>query len=159
MRVFVESVLPCDADLAWEEVQHSALLVGVARPFVLIEPMPGEAFPIRWTAPTTHLCRCFLFGLIPLGTRTLTFARIDHDLREIHTRESDPLIRQWDHCIRIKPLGKSRCHYSDEIELDAGVLTPLVWLFTTGFYMHRQRRWRTVARRLQAQSKASGRGL
>jgi hypothetical protein len=150
MRVFVASVLPCDADRAWAEVQKSALLLEVTRPLVAIRPVPGEALPERWSATATLRCRSYLFGLIPLGTRTVFFERIDPAAREIQTRERDPLVRRWDHIIRVEPLGDGRCRYSDEIEVEAGLLTPLVWLFTRAFYGHRQRRWQAVAKRLRA---------
>lgn len=156
MRVFLESVLPCDADLAWAEVQKSALLLEVASPMVSIRPVPGEALPERWSASSTVRCRSYLFGFIPLGTRTLVFERIDPQLREIQTRERDPLIRRWDHCIRLEPLGAAQCKYSDNIEIEAGLLTPAVWLFARRFYRHRQHRWQAVAKRLQADAPKPG---
>jgi hypothetical protein len=67
---------------------------------------------------------------------------------EIQSRESDPIVRRWDHRIRVQEISDCRAHYSDEIEIDAGILTPVVWLFAAGFYRHRQRRWRAIARRL-----------
>lgn len=150
MRVIVQSTLPCDGDLAWAEVQKSALLQHIARPLVSIVPISGETFPERWPAAISIRCRSYLFGIVPLGTRTLTFERIDHESHEIQTRESDLLVRRWDHLIRVEPRGAGSCQYSDTIEIDAGLLTPAVWLFARLFYGHRQRRWQNVAKRLQA---------
>ena len=150
MRVFVESVLPCEADRAWAEVQTSDLLREVARPLIFFRPARGEKLPKRWLAGTTVRCISYLLGLIPLGLRTLLFERIDPQLREIHTRERDALVRRWDHCIRVQPLDAAHCRYSDEIEIDAGPLTSVVSVFATWFYRHRQRRWQAVARRLHA---------
>ena len=150
MRVFVESILSCDADRAWAAVQTSALLLEVARPLITFRPLPGEALPERWAETMTVRCRSYLFGLVPLGTRTIFIERVDPEQREIQSREHDPLIRRWDHLVRVKPIGPAQCTYSDEIEIEAGPLTPLVWLFAQFFYRHRQRRWRAVAKRLQA---------
>ncbi|NBB24765.1 DUF3703 domain-containing protein [Porphyrobacter sp. SLTP] len=36
-------------------------------------------------------------------------------------------------------------HYSDEVEVSAGALTPFIWAFAQIFYWHRQRRWRGLA--------------
>jgi hypothetical protein len=152
MRVFVESVLPCDAEQAWAEVQTSALLQEVTHPLVAIHAAPGQQLPQRWMAGQTVHCCAFLFNLIPLGLRKLVFERVDPLRREIQTRECDQLVRRWDHCIRIQPLGSNRCRYSDEIEIEAGLLTPLVWLFATWFYRHRQRRWQAIALRLRQYS-------
>ena len=148
MRVFVESLLPCSADQAWAAVQTSALLVEVAAPVVAIRPVAGETFPEKWPVGQTLRFRSYLFGFIPVGTRTLHFERIDQSAREIQSRESDSLISRWDHLIRVRPTADGRYRYSDEVEIEAGWRTLFVWLFAMMFYRHRQRRWRRVARRL-----------
>jgi hypothetical protein len=79
----------------------------------------------------------------------LRFEHIDHERREIQTREHDPLIRRWDHRIQFEPLGPDSSRYTDEVEVEAGLLTPVAWAFAQWFYRHRQRRWRRVARRIQ----------
>ena len=148
MRLFVESLLPCNADIAWATVQTSSLLQEVAAPLVSIRPLPGERLPEHWRAGSTIRCRVFLFGMIPTGIHTIIAERIDPAAREIQSRESDPLVAQWDHLIRVHPVSENSCRYSDELEIEAGWLTPLVWLFAAGFYRHRQRRWQGVAKRL-----------
>ena len=148
MRVYVESILPCPPHAAWDEVQKSALLVEVARPLVVIKPLRGETLPQRWLEGATVRSKAYLFGIVPFGTRTLRFERVDQHAREIQTRERDALIKKWDHLIRIAEAHDGQTHYSDEIEIDAGLLTPLVWLFASWFYRHRQRKWQKVACRL-----------
>jgi hypothetical protein len=146
--VYVESVLRCPAEKVWDEVQRPTLLLEVARPLVRIVPADGPQFPERWPEGATVRCRSYLFGVIPLGTRTILLERIDPAAREIQSRESDPLIRRWDHLIRIGPAGDGRTRYSDEVIIEAGWATFCVWLFAQWFYRHRQWRWRRVARRL-----------
>lgn len=150
MRVVVESVFPCDADRAWDAVQTSALLCEVTAPLVTIRAAEGERLPVRWEHGSTLRVRSSLFGTIPLGTRTISFERIDPVARELQSRESDPLIRRWDHLVTIRPIAAGRCRYRDEIVIEAGWLTLGVWLFAQWFYRHRQRRWKRVAKRLQS---------
>jgi ligand-binding SRPBCC domain-containing protein len=150
MKVSVESVLHCPAEKVWDEVQRSSLLLEVTRPLVRIVPADGPQFPERWLEGATVRCKCYLFGIIPLGTHTIFMERIDPVAREIQSRESDPLIRRWDHLVRVRPTGDGRTHYSDAIIIEAGLLTCFVWVFAQWFYRHRQRRWRQVARRLVA---------
>lgn len=45
----------------------------------------------------------------------------------------------------MEPLSETTCHYTDEVEIRAGRLTPLVWLFGHLFFRYRQMRWRTLA--------------
>ena len=150
MRVVVESVLPCPAERAWEEVRTSRLLREVAAPVVTFRPADGGDLPAVWPAGRTVAVRCKLFGVLPLGIHSIHLERIDPEAREIQSRESDPLIRRWDHLVSIQDRPDGRCRYRDVVDIDAGPLTAAVWLFAQCFYRHRQRRWRRVARCLAA---------
>ncbi|MGE0608121.1 MAG: hypothetical protein AB7O62_13585 [Pirellulales bacterium] len=147
MLVHCATQLPCPAAMVWDEVLKPSLLHEVIWPVVVIR---GEDWPTRWSERAALRCRLFLFGLIPLGPRTLRFERVDPDAREIRTRETDALCRRWDHCIRVRELPDGQTRYSDTVEVDARWLTPLVRLFAVCFYRYRQRRWQRVARRLMA---------
>ena len=148
MKVCVESILECSADHAWSEVQTSRLLLEVMWPVLRFLPPQGTTFPLRWEQGTTILGRSFLLGFVPLGLHNIHFERVDPRRRQIQTREHDRLVRRWDHLISIDEAQAGRCRYSDEIEIEAGWLTWLVWLFAQCFYRHRQRRWRQIARRI-----------
>jgi hypothetical protein len=150
MKVYVESVLDCPPEKVWDEVQKSSLLREVIRPLARVAPVDAPEFPERWLEGAAVRCRSYLFGFIPLGVRTIVLERVDQAAREIQSRESDPLIRRWDHLVRVKPTGDGRTRYADEIVIEAGILTVAVWLFAQWFYRHRQRRWRRVAKRLAA---------
>jgi hypothetical protein len=128
MRVFVQSALPCDADAGWQRVQTSALLREICRPLIRLAPTDGAVeLPARWEHGSTVRLRSYMFGFIPLGVRTLRFERIDQQNREIQTREHDPLVRRWDHRIHFEPLGPGSSRYTDDVEVEAGLLTPLAW--------------------------------
>jgi hypothetical protein len=152
MRVRLETVLDCPVEGAWEAVQTSALLREVAAPLVRFRGVAGEPLPERWQDGATVRLRSYLAGVVPLGVRTLEFRAVDGAARRIQTHERDPLVRRWDHRIELLEDGPHRTRYRDTVEIDAGVLTPLVWAFAQWFYRHRQRRWRAVARRLAAPS-------
>jgi hypothetical protein len=153
MRAYVQSTLPCNADEAWGRVQTLSLLREVCWPLITLRPAAGETtLPDQWQAGATVAMRTRMFGLIPLGTRILHWERIDPAAREMQTREHDPLIRRWDHRIHVEPLGNDACRYTDDVEINAGILTLPVWLFAQWFYRHRQHRWQRVARRLAAEA-------
>ncbi len=149
MRVHVQTRLGCSAAQAWNAVRTSALLHNVAWPVVSIRPARGEKLPDLWPPQETIRCRSYLFGVIPLGTRSIHFERVDSIEREIQSRETDPLIRHWDHLIRVRESEPDVCVYSDDVTIEAGWLTPVVWLFACFFYRHRQRRWRRLAPHLR----------
>lgn len=147
MKVCVACVLKCPPEKVWDEVQKSALLLEVIHPVVRLAPVGPPRFPDRWAEGTTSGPGRTCSDSSRSG-RELYWRSVDQAAHEIQSRESDPLIRRWDHLIRVKPAAHGWTHYSDEIVIEAGVLTPLVWLFAQWFYRHRQRRWRQVAKRL-----------
>jgi hypothetical protein len=151
VRVFVQSIFPCEAGLAWNEVQTTRLLAEICSPLIRLAPVAGgAALPERWADLRGVRLRTYMFGVIPLGTRTLGSEKIDSEGLEIQTREHDALIRRWDHRIHVEPIDVGHCRYTDDVEIDAGWLTFPVWLFAQWFYRHRQHRWQRVAKRLQA---------
>jgi len=89
-----------------------------------------------------------IFGIVPMGVHSVHLEKIDQTKYEIQSREHDPRVAQWDHLISIKPLDESRSIYRDTIEINAGILTIVVWAWANWFYRHRQRRWRALAKTL-----------
>jgi len=53
------------------------------------------------------------------------------------------MVRTWDHEISIRHASATCCFYTDSVDIEAGLLTPLVWLFAQALYRYRQRRWRS----------------
>ena len=147
MIVDVSTILNCSAAKAWNEVQKSSLHRHVIRPLARLVPV-GAPLPERWSEGHTIQCKLFVFGVIPIGVRTLHIEKIDHKSYEIQSREHDPLIARWDHLVSIKPLADTQSIYRDTIDIDAGSLTFVVWAWANWFYRHRQRRWRALAKTL-----------
>jgi ligand-binding SRPBCC domain-containing protein len=150
MRVYVETLLDCPPEKVWDTLRTSALLVEVIDPLLRFDPLPGESFPVRWEQGTTVRGRAYAFGLVPLGVHAIHYERIDDVAREIQTRESSRFVRRWDHTLRVRAAPDGRTLYSDEVEIEAGAWTLIVWAFAQFFYRHRQGRWRRIARRLRA---------
>jgi hypothetical protein len=95
-----------------------------------------------------------LFGIIPFGTQWIVTSTHDADGTDWPKRLRDnghsALISRWDHWITVMPEPNGGTHYSDEVEVSAGALTPFIWAFAQIFYWHRQRRWRGLAKSLAA---------
>jgi hypothetical protein len=147
MMVDVSTVLNCPAAKAWNEVLKSSLLLHVIWPLARVVPI-GAPFPERWSEGLTVQCKSYVFGVIPIGVRTLHFEKIDEKNYQIQSREHDPLIARWDHLVSIKPLDDNRSIYRDTIEIDAGSLTFVVVAWANWFYRYRQHRWRALAKTL-----------
>jgi len=69
---------------------------------------------------------------------------MDKDTNTVSSQESGLLARMWNHDISFREVGPGKVSYTDEIEIQAGCLTPAIWLFAHLFYRHRQRRWKVL---------------
>lgn len=94
----------------------------------------------------THRLR--LFGVVPAWTHWQRFERVDDREREIFVRERGGPYRAWNHRMRVEPSGDRSCRFHDAIEVEAGPLTPLVWLAARALCRSRMRRLRELARML-----------
>lgn len=147
VTVTLSTTLECTPDAAWERIHTSALLTHVAAPLIRFVPKGDTPFPVIW-APGEYRAWMWLFGLIPIGWQAVVISEPPPDgaTRFIRDNGYGPLIRRWDHWIAIAPGEGGTTRYVDRVDIDAGVLTPLIAAFARMFYTHRQRRWRQLAR-------------
>jgi len=140
--------LPCPAERCHEEVLTIRLLRYVTSPLLRFEPVDPPVLPERW-ADGAHRVSMRVFGVIPFGRQVIDISRHDssretgHFRAELRDNGRGTLIAMWDHRITIEAEGTG-CRYTDRVEVRAGLLTPLVWLFAWFFYRHRQKRWRAL---------------
>lgn len=148
MRVRLDTVLDCSAERAFEEVLKPGVLLHVAAPLIRFRPLRPAALPAEWSEGR-FLVGMSLFGLIPLGTQWVGIELPATRPGEYRVRDNGGggVARRWDHLITLRARPDGRCDYRDEVEVEAGWMTPVVALFARAFYAHRQRRWRRLVRR------------
>lgn len=148
MKVRVQTELAAPIDRVWEALQTPKLLLHVAAPLLVFRPAGGATLDETFADGKVRVWM-WLFGVIPFGRQWLNVSRpiVREDLRQIRDDGSGDLIRRWDHIITIRPLSASTTHYEDVVEVDAGLLTPIIWAFAAVFYRWRQHRWRGLVRR------------
>jgi hypothetical protein len=150
MHLEISTELACSPERAWQEVQTTRLMKYVARPLLHFEPVEPQDWPDVWEEKA-YLCRTKLLGFLPLGKQWIDIRLSGADSAstgqkyQVRDKGHGDLVRTWDHIVVIEetPTGKTR--YTDRLEIEAGLLTPLVWLYGQVFYRHRQRRWRKLA--------------
>jgi hypothetical protein len=147
MKLKLATHLNCSPAIVWNYVLTPELLHYIAYPLVTFEAVKPSSFPSRWSQGDYLTC-LKLLGVIPLGHQTIGI-RLDpvrqqeNKHYELLDNGHSKLIPTWRHLICIEANGNQTL-YTDELELRAGLLTPLVWLFALVFYSHRQRRWRKL---------------
>lgn len=140
-RIERSVALPIAASTAWRLMRRTATFAFVAAPVLWVrDPLPerfaaGESLRLRLAGP----------GGVPAGWHELHVESVDEDELAIQTRERSPLLRRWDHRLSVAATGPASCRYTDEVELDAGLLTALAAPLARAFFAHRQRRWRALA--------------
>ena len=146
MQIHIETDLATAADRAWETLQKTETFAYITRGFLGFNNI--DRWPNRFSEDFEIKTRLVLFGLIPLWKHEMRVIHTDPQQRLIESREGGGPVHTWNHLIKITPLDEQRCRYLDEVELEAGVLTPFVWLFAQVFYRYRQARWRRLAETL-----------
>lgn len=149
MRLRLKSRFAAPAGLVWVRVQRSATLCYIAAPLIEFRPVDPPLLPERFD-PGAYTVGMRLFGLVPLGRQVIRPV-VEEERPEVGRfclldAGSGTLIRRWDHRIRLAASGNGT-DYEDDLFVEAGLLTPLVWLFAWIFYRHRQQRLKTLLAR------------
>lgn len=138
------TALDASADAIWAAVKTPSAFRTVTRR-LLVMPVVRRRQD-EWREGETVVGWVFLFGVLPFSRHRLYIARIDESTRTLSSREFGGLLRRWNHDIEVVPIDASTCRYRDRIEIDAGIVTPVVVVYARWFYRMRQRRWRELAR-------------
>lgn len=144
MHVDLTTVLPCRLQDAVGQVMQPRLLMHVARPLVRFTAIEPAMLPQLWSAGT-YWMKLTLLGFVPFGKQAvvISFPAAAHGFAMRDAGHS-ALVKVWNHRITITREAEQTI-YRDQVDIDAGVLTPFVWLFAQVFYRHRQRRWVKLA--------------
>ena len=105
----------------------------------------AEQWPERFEEGQVIETQILLLNRLPAWKHRLHVIRVDHETMEIASEEAGGCIRRWNYRKWIEAGSESSCDYTDEIDIDAGALTLLVWLYAHIFYRYRQRRMRKLA--------------
>lgn len=144
MLARISTVFDCTAEQLWDKIVRPESLRFVAAPLLHFEPLVAGELDGEWIIGKTYVMRLSSLGFLPLGQHRIKVLTLDRAANIIESQESGSLARVWNHTIRFQPSGAGQLHYTDEIEIEAGVLTVFVWAFAHLFYRHRQRRWKVL---------------
>ena len=138
MRLRCSSVQACSRDRLAAELERPVLLCRIAWPLLAFTPVDPPRLEQRW-AHKPYVFGLRLGGKVPLGEHTIDPQPPAGGAEVWHDAGHSGLVTVWDHRIELREVhGMTR--YTDVVEVRAGVLTPVAWLFAQVFYRHRQRR-------------------
>jgi len=140
MQVNISTFLPISAEQLIEELKSPKRLQETAAPLVFFDYAGAEALPEKWLVKS-YLFSVRLFGFLPFGKHTMVFTY--PDALSIRDNGYSGLCKRWDHLMTVTE-SEGGCIYNDHAEVEAGILTPVVWLFAQAMYRFRQRSWRKL---------------
>lgn len=146
MKAVVETDLPSSAEAVWSALLKRDTFLAITRGMLGFRGT--DEWPETFEEGLVIETRLVFFHLIPAWRHTLRIVRVDEETLTLASEEKGGPISRWNHRIFAEEGSEQRCHYRDEIDIEAGILTPAIWAFAQVFYRYRQRRWRHLARTL-----------
>ena len=140
----ISTIMKTTPELLWKEITRPQSLQYVAAPILYFTPKEDTEFHENWEINKEYNLKLFLFKVLPLGSHKIVLRKIDPSAKKIISKESGALAKVWNHTITFHAINSGQIKYTDIIEIKAGLLTPLIWLFSHIFYRHRQRRWKRL---------------
>jgi hypothetical protein len=144
MKAKISTILNTNETTMWEKLQDVSSLIYVASPLIKFRAKKGHSLPEKWSLRNKVELELSLFGIMPLGDQIIDLVYTNQAERTIVSNEFGKLIKVWNHTIKFNAVNDQAIAYSDEIEIEAGVLTIPIWLFAHLFYRHRQRKWKDL---------------
>ena len=151
VTVRLSTQLPASAGVVWGSLLQKETFLDIIRGWLTVNN--SDIWPATLFLPaTTFVMQIRPFGIGPVSSHSVHVIRVDPAAREIQTEENGQLVTSWNHQMRVETSPGNQSRYTDCIHLNAGLLTPLVWLFACLFYRSRQRRLRLLFARIAASS-------
>ena len=142
MMLRIQTVIPLPAQTVWERLRHFETLEHITKGLIRFQKLT----PIPELTDGARLkVRFWFFHVVPAPwVHDLKMRRYDSKHMEMVTEEGGGFIKVWNHTIRVQK-HQQGSFYTDEVEIRAGLMTPIVYAYSWMFYHYRQWRWRRWA--------------
>lgn len=140
----ISTVLPASAERVWQLLRKKDTFLHITRGMMGFSN--PETFPKELSEDSVIRTQLRFFHVIPGWEHELRLVRVSDTEKRIFSREKGGPVRKWNHLAQVSESSGGKSLYYDEIDIDAGALTPLVWIFAHVFYRYRHRRWRGLLR-------------
>ncbi len=149
MFVRVATQLNCTENALWEKICKLESLQFIAAPILTFIPISPDALNSEWQVGRDYRFKLYLLKYIPLGLHAIELVTMDKNQHLIVSHESGQLASVWNHTISFNEITPNLVSYSDAVEIKAGWLSPVVYVFAHVFYRYRQRRLKILLQNKQ----------
>lgn len=133
------------SDVVWASICDPQHLFKVTRPLLRLKPR--GSVPERFRGNDTVVVQLIYSEILPANDHTIYFEEFDDQKQMYQTREHGGAIRMWNHHFWIERTSPTSCICHDEILVEAGAMTPILWCYAQGLY-----RWRYLRRKMLLKS-------
>ncbi|GIT91860.1 hypothetical protein JANAI62_23170 [Jannaschia pagri] len=135
------------ARMVWGICTDFGCLAQVCAPLIRFDDLPAG----RVASGQDLTVGVRLVGILPPQPYRMRVVAFDDSAMTLQSEETGAGVRRWAHAITVQPRGAGQCDVTDRLDIDAGLLTPLVATWARIFFRHRHRgRLRLVAEALRS---------
>ncbi len=136
--VKVTSIFPANRKTVHTLLQSFDILRQITYPYITFKPL-NEGKDFQWEIGKTFVFKTKLLGFIPFGTHRIKIIEFNDHL--VRSNETNTFVKVWNHDIILREVGKNFTEYTDRVEIRAGIITNIVYIWANSFYRHRQDKW------------------
>ena len=140
----ISSLFNENIDIIFDKVQEPNILLRITSPLLKFKNISPEVLPKKWKINDSFQFKLYFLCFIPVGFHNIKVIKIDKNNYEIISNETGKIAKVWNHYIYLKKIDNKKTHYTDKIEIKAGIFTLFIWLFAKFFYRYRQKKWKKL---------------
>ena len=158
MKFALEVSLPCTVSEAFDALHNPEVFVAVSRPFLAFEPLSPAPFPTRYDSGKSYVVRVKALGVVSLGSQEINPVSTSEGMTRTFQDNGRGLtgllaqVTRFRHTMTLRPSGVGPTILRDELDFEAGVLTPLLGLSFRLFWWWRHVMMKRLAPQWQSET-------
>lgn len=151
MKISLQVSLACTVSQAFDQLHNPDVFRAVSKPFLAFEPLSPVKFPSRYESGNSYLVRVKALGLVSLGTQEINPATRSEGMSRTFMDNGRGLtgmlaqVTRFRHTMTLRPSGVGPTILEDELDFEAGWLTPFMGLGFRLFWWWRHRKMKRLA--------------
>lgn len=153
VKFTTQQKLNWEVDKVFAALLDPGMMQRVACPLVLFQAKEPKRFPARWLEGETYKMNMYLFGFLPLGWQQLTITAEKDQTNQVYKLiDAGPgwAVKYWQHQVVVKPTEGNKTFYDETLELQVGLLKPIIYLGMKLLFWWRQQRWQQLTNKNQS---------
>lgn len=157
MKFSLQVSLPCTVSQAFDALHNPDVFRAVSTPFLGFEALSPAQFPTRYESGTSYVVRVRALGLLSLGTQEINPVSTAEGMTRTFQDHGRGLtgslaqVTRFQHTMVLRPSGVGPTILEDELDFDAGILTPFMGLGFRVFWWWRHRMMKRLAPQWQSE--------